>query len=116
MDTASRGLPPELARELGCEPNGKTQALVTHPKGSGELSVIWRLASTTGANLGYLADPLQRLGVSVGDSVCMVIKGPGVVDLRRESTTASVEESSDTSADSLIQRMKNRRRVIQRAR
>ena len=110
------GLPPELARELGCEPNGKTQALVTHPKGSGELSVIWRLASTTGANLGYLADPLQRLGVSVGDSVCMVIKGPGVVDLRRESTTASVEESSDTSADSLIQRMKNRRRVIQRAR
>ena len=106
------GLPPELARELGCEPNGKTLAIVTCPAGSGELSVVWRLASTTGASLGHLADPLQRLGVSVGDNVCMVIKGPGVVALRRESTTVSVEESSDTSADSLIERMKNRRRLI----
>ena len=106
------GLPPELARELGCEPNGKTHARVTHPEGSGVLSVAWRLASLAGASLGHLADPLQRLGVSDGDRVYLVIKGPGVVDLRRESTTVSVEESSDTSADSLLERMKNRRRVI----
>ena len=106
------GLPPELARELGCEPNGKTHARVTQPEGSGVLSVVWRLASLAGASLGHLADPLQRLGVSDGDRVYLVIKGPGVVDLRRESTTVSVEESSDTSADSLLERMKNRRRVI----
>ena len=106
------GLPPELARELGCQPNGKTIAVVTHPEGSSELSVVWRLASTTGVCLGHLADPLQRLGVSVGDSICMVIKGPGVVDLRRENKIASVEGSSDTSADSLLQRMKNRQGVI----
>lgn len=106
------GFPPELARELGCEPNGKTHALVTYPEGSGILSVVWRLTSSTGASLGHLADPLQRLGVSSGDRVCMVVKGPGVVGLRRESTTVSVEESSDTSADSLLERMKNRRRVI----
>ena len=106
------GLPPEFARELGCEPNDKIYALVTYPKGCGALSVIWRLASPVGASLGHLADPLQRLGVSGGDRVCLVIKGPGVVDLRRESTTASVEESSDTSADSLLERMKNRRRMI----
>ncbi len=109
------GLPPELARELGCQPNGKTRALVTHPEGSGELSVVWQLTSTAGASLGHLADPLQRLGVSGGDRVRMVIKGPGVVDLRCESTTASVEESTDTSADSLLERMKNRRRMIKRA-
>ena len=106
------GLPPELARELGCPPNGKTMAIVTHPEGSSELSVSWRLASTTGASLGYLADPLQRLGISGGDRVRMVIKGPGVVELHRESTTASVEESTDTSADSLLERMKNRRKMI----
>ena len=106
------GFPPELARELGCEPNGKTHALVTYPEGSGMLSVVWRLTSLTGASLGQLADPLQRLGVSSGDLVCMVIKGPGVVDLRRESTAVSMEESSDTLASSLLERMKNRRRVI----
>ena len=106
------GLPPELAQELGCQPNGKTLARVTHPEGSSDLSVVWRLASTTGASLGYLADPLQRLGVSGGDRVRMVIKSPGVVALRRESNTVSMEESSDTSADSLLRRMKNRRRVI----
>ena len=27
------GLPPELASELGCEPNGKTQAVIDHPTG-----------------------------------------------------------------------------------
>ena len=106
------GLPPELARELGCKPNGKTLALVNHPEGSGELSVVWRLASATGASLGHLADPLQRLGVSGGDRVRMVIKGPDAVDLRRENTTALMEECSDTSADSLLERMKNRRSVV----
>ena len=106
------GFPPELARELGCEPNDKTQARVTYPEGSSVLSVVWRLASLTGASLGHLADPLRRLGVSGGDRVCLVIKGPGVIDLRRESITVSVEESSDTAADSLLERMKNRRRVI----
>ena len=106
------GFPPELARELGCEPNGKTRALVTYPEGSGVLSVVWRLTSLAGASLGHIADPLQRLGVSGGDRVCMVIKSPGVVDLRREDAIVSVEESSDTSADSLLERMKNRRRVI----
>ena len=106
------GFPPELARELGCQPNGKISVLVTHPQGSSELSVVWRLASPAGASLGHLADPLQRLGVSGGDRVRIVIKDPGVVDLCRESTTASVGESADTSADSLLERMKSRQKMI----
>ena len=104
--------PPELARELGCEPNGNIQALVAHPRDCGELSVIWRLASPTGASLGYLAEPLQRLGVSSGDRVRVVIKGPGVVELRREYPVTVSEGSSDTSAETLLERLKNRRRVI----
>ena len=104
--------PPELARELGCEPNGNIQALVAHPRDCGELSVIWRLASPTGASLGYLAEPLQQLGVSSGDRVRVVIKGPGVVELRREYPVTVSEGSSDTSAETLLERLKNRRRVI----
>ena len=106
------GFPPELARELGCKPNGKKLTHVTHPEGCGELSVIWRLASATGASLGYLADPLQRLGISSGDRVRLVIKGPGVVELRRKSTTTSAAESSYKSVNSFLERMKNRRRMI----
>ena len=76
------GFPPELARELGCEPNGNKQAMIAYPSGCGKLSVIWRLTSPTGASLGHLADPLQRLGVTEGAQVRLVIKGVGVVELR----------------------------------
>ena len=105
------GFPPELARELGCGPNGKTFVLVNHPKGSNKLSVSWRLHSTTGATLGYLADPLKKLRVSDGDRVCMVIKGPGIIDLHRESTTTSIKEQTKMSADLILERMKKRRGV-----
>ena len=107
-----RGVPPELARELGCEPNGKTLAVVTHPEGSGELSVVWRLSSMSGASLGQLADPLRRLGVSGGDRVRVVIKGPGIVELRRESPKRSVEEPPGSLSNSWLERMKSRDRVL----
>ena len=104
--------PPELAKELGCEPNSKIRVFVAHPIGCGELSVSWRLASATGISLGYLADPLRQLGVNSGDRVRVVIKGPGVVELRREHPSTVSEGNSDTSAESLLERLKNRRRVI----
>lgn len=104
--------PPELAKELGCEPNSKIRLFVAHPIGCGELSVSWRLASATGISLGYLADPLRQLDVSSGDRVRVVIKGPGVVELRREHPSTVSEGNPDTSAESLLERLKNRRRVI----
>ena len=104
--------PPELAKELGCEPNSKIRVFVAYPIGCGELSVSWRLASATGISLGYLADPLRQLGVSSGDRVRVVIKGPGVVELRREHPSTVSEGNPDTSAESLLERLKNRRRVI----
>ena len=106
------GFPPELASALGCPPNGKTQALVDYPAGCRDLSVIWRLASPTGASLGYLAEPLNRLGVSGGDRVRVVIKDPGVVELRRDSTTDVPGSNATTPAESLLERMKNRRMVV----
>ena len=104
--------PPELAKELGCEPNSKIRVFVAYPIGCGELSVSWRLASATGVSLGYLADPLRQLGVSSGDRVRVVIKGPSVVELRREYPSTVSEGNSDTSAETLLERLKNRRRVI----
>lgn len=107
------GFPPEIASELGCKPNGSTHALVDHPADCRDLSVIWRLSSATGASLGYLAEPLRRLGVNGGDRVRVVIKGPGVVELRHDGGTVdSRDDDATMPAESLLERMKNRRKVV----
>ena len=106
------GFPPELARELGCAPNGKIRAHVDHPAGCRDLSVIWRLASPTGASLGYLAEPLRQLGVSAGDRVRVVIMGAGVIELCRDNVTDVSVSNAAASAESLLERMKNRRKVV----
>ena len=103
--------PPELARVLGCVPNGNLMVDVAHPKGCGQLSVNWRLSSPTGADLGYLADPLKRLGVNHGDCVRVVIKGPGTIELHRDGTEKTPTESSETQADKLLDEIKKRRKV-----
>ena len=61
--------PPELASELGCEPNGYISAEVDYPQGANAVSVSWPLASSTGASVGRISDALQRLGVKAGDRV-----------------------------------------------
>ena len=104
--------PPELAKELGCGPNANIRTHVAHPQGCGDLSVIWRLTSVTGASLGYLADPLRRLGANSGDRVRVIIKGPGVVELRCEYPSTVSEGNLDTPAESFLERLKERRRVI----
>lgn len=105
------GLPPELAREFGCTPNGNTQIHVVKPKGCRDLSVNWRLASLSGASLGYLSEPLERLGVNSGDRVQIIIKSSKTVELCRETSTIPESNHSDT-AESLLERIKNRRRVV----
>ena len=106
------GFPPVLARELGCEPNSNIRVEVDHPKGCGKLSVSWRLSSLTAASLGYLADPLQRLGVTSGDRVRVIIKGRGIVQLQRDFSDQSLSLSSETQADYRLEKMKQRRDVI----
>lgn len=105
------GLPPELAREFGCTPNGNTQIHVVKPEGCRDLSVNWRLASLSGASLGYLSEPLERLGVNSGDRVQIIIKSSKTVELCRESSVIPESNHSDT-AESLLERIKNRRRVV----
>ena len=75
------GVPPEFARALGCEPDSGTSVRVANLVGCRNLSLSWRLASTTGASFGYLARPLQRLGLQPGQRARVTIKGPALVDL-----------------------------------
>ena len=77
------GFPPELAQYLGCEPNGARRVTIGHPEGCRKLSVNWRLSSTTGPSIGYLADPLQRLGLREGDQARLIIRESDLVELRK---------------------------------
>ena len=105
-------VPPELAQELGCEPNGNTRVRVAQPADCDELSVIWRLSSTTGASIGHLAEPLQRLAVSDGDRVRLIIKAHNLVELHRACAAEPVDDGADAAADLFLDRIKNRRRVL----
>ena len=105
------GLPPELARELGCEPNTSIRVPLKAPTGCRDLSINWRLASSTGATLGYLADPLRRLQVEAGDVVRLVLAADGV-RLDREWPAKPTATVGSTHADELLERLKRRRRVL----
>ena len=122
------GLPPEIAKALGCEPDGRTSVRVSSPPDCGELSVSWPLASVAGASLGYLSEPLRLLGAHGGDRVRLVLKGVGRVSLHREnpddpqrgrqgaddwSLQPSPNDSPSTDRSrELLERMKNRRRGL----
>ena len=118
------GVPPEIVKALGCEPDGNTRVPISSPAGCRQLSAWWPLSSLSGASIGYLADPLSHLGASAGDRVCLAIKrGPSVSLSLGEldpSRGGSADESpteaapwADPSTDrarATLERMKNRRR------
>ena len=110
------GLPPEIAKSLGCEPDGRLRVPIVAPTGCGPASVNWPLSSLTGANLGYLSAPLRALGAKQGDRIHLVLEASGAISLRRpgpsESATADPAESNQSSdrARELLERMKERRR------
>ena len=105
--------PAELARELGCEPNGKARVKVQFPECCRDLSVSWRLSSPTGPSLGYLSDPLRQLGVSDGDRIRLILNGSGGVELRPDTSGGS--RSQPRSANSFLDAMKQRRSISERA-
>lgn len=106
------GFPPELARELGCEPNGKIRIQLDHPTGCRQISIVWRLASSTGASMGYLAEPLRRLGAQGGDRIRVVLKPDGTVGLHRDNSADWPANATDASAVALLERIKNRRKFV----
>ena len=112
------GLPPEIAKALGCEPDGRTRVSISEPDGCKPISANWPLASNAGANLGYLSDPLRRLGAHSGQYVRLIIDGSDSVSMQLETLDADKEDtarpdSAPTSerARDLLERMKNRRTV-----
>ena len=103
------GVPPEFAKHAGCTVDGTVRLSIAKPIGCRDLSVRWRLASTSGATIGYVADPLQCLGVQPGDRVRVTIPGAGTAEL---STELATRRPSIDSAHSVLTRIKNRRRVL----
>lgn len=81
------GLPPEFAKALGCEPQRGTRVRVDNLRICGELSVHWRLSSTSGASLGRVGDALRALGIGPGEFVRVSLKGADVVRLAADGGT-----------------------------
>ncbi|MDE0115731.1 MAG: hypothetical protein OXT07_03830 [bacterium] len=110
------GLPPEIAKALGCEPDCSLRVPVLAPEGCGTVSVRWPLTSLTGATLGYLTEPLRLLGAQQGERIHLVLESSASVSLRRPSPprpTATQQDDSDDSSErarELLERMKERRR------
>ena len=104
------GIPPEFAKALGCEPDEPTSVRVVNLPDWWDLSLSWRLASTTGASMGYLAKPLQQMGVQSGQRVRITIRGEGIVDLTVDEE--SVDRSFAGEADEIVVRMIERRRGL----
>ena len=123
------GVPPEIAHALGCPKNGRIKAAVAQPAGCRRISVNWQLTSVSGASVGYISTALNRLGVSEGDRVCLVVVGPGVAAFRRLDGREGGERGSDrrprgdevettivgdrgVRSSALLERLKSRRRVL----
>ena len=86
------GLPPEVATVLGCEPDGRVRIPISYPSACRPISVSWQLSSTSGAVVGYLSDPLRRLGARSGDHAALIINSP-------ESVSVRLSDSASPSSD-----------------
>ena len=104
------GVPPEFAKALGCAPDAGERVRIDNLPDCPELSIRWPLASTTGASLGYLAEPLKHLGLEPGQRARVTIRGPCLVELSADDGNA--EEPRTSEADAILERMMQRRRVL----
>lgn len=77
------GVPPEVARALGCEPDGHIKAQVANLPGCRDLSVNWALTSNSGASIGYLSDSLELLEAKAGETARITILGDRKVSLTK---------------------------------
>ena len=102
--------PPELARQLGCEPDGSIMAEVAAPITARAVSVNWPLHSTTGANLGRISEALTLLGATAGERVHLVLAGSGRVMFQRSVASQTAGEAREPVADEYLRRIKDRQR------
>ena len=103
------GVPPEIAYKLGCRPNDKVMISLDYPKGCRDISINWRLSSASGASIGYLSEPLKRLGVVSGDHIRIILKDSSI-ELRPVSETNGKPLTS--SSLEILERIKNRGKVL----
>lgn len=80
------GLPPELAFYLKCEPNTRSRIPIHFPLDCRDMSITWRLASTTGLQIGYLADVLKKLHAREGDRIRLIVQDGSKVGFERHAT------------------------------
>ena len=108
------GLPPEIARELGCPPNGSIEVRLAEPPDCRPLSLNWRLTSLTGPDLGYLSRPLERLSAQPGERVRLILRGDGSVELSLDGQRASPNDpgAEPNTAEDILERLKQRRQVL----
>ena len=104
------GVPPEFAKALGCAPDAGERVRIDNLPDCPELSIRWPLASTTGASLGYLAEPLKHLGLEPGQRARVTIRGPCLVELSADD--GNTDEPRTSEADAILERMMQRRRVL----
>ena len=100
-------VPSEFAKALGCAPDTRERVRIDNLPDCRDLSIRWPLASITGASLGYVGEPLEHLGLELGERARVTIKGPCLVEL-----TANDGSARDSEADAILERMMRRRRVL----
>ena len=98
------GVPPELAKLVGCAPDAATRVRLVVPAGCDELSVRWPLASLVGATIGYLAAPLRRLGALPKDRVRITMTGADAVEVALEGATPAGAVLRPTQSSGLHRR------------
>ncbi len=103
------GVPPEIAYKLGCRPNGKVMISLDYPEECRDISINWRLSSASGASIGYLSEPLKRLGVVSGDRIRIILKDSSI-ELRLGSETT--ERPLISSSREILERIKNRGKAL----
>lgn len=104
------GVPFEVAKALGCNPDEGDRLRVENLSEHHELSIRWKLASTTGASIGYLAKPLRQLGLEPGQRARLTIKGPRTVDLTADRHSA--EQPFASEADAILDGLMRRPKIL----
>ncbi|MCY3820255.1 MAG: hypothetical protein OXH52_12965 [Gammaproteobacteria bacterium] len=104
------GVPPEFAKALGCEPDSGVDIRIENLSDCRALSLRWRLATLTGASLGYVAEPLRRLDLQTGDRARVTIAGPRSVRLGPDF--GDTGSRPPQGADATLVRILGRRRAI----
>lgn len=105
-----QSVPPEFAKALGCMPDCSAQLRLENLPDCRDLSINWRLASSNGASLGYVAEPLRCLGLEPGERARITIKGSCLVQMTADD--GNRQGSWDREADGILEQIMRRRKVL----